>query len=303
MLIAEGLDVNVQNDRGQTPLHVAVQQGKDFNCAHLLLEHGADAFQQDNEGRSALHYFYNEVVRQHLLYYADDIDPWMQDRSGMTVLHWASWSRSSSHQAFVCIPDKAKGSSCYGLKDVYGKSMLHYAVQRGNADLIAFFLASPDAAAMSMPDFSGKSLLHYATESGRPEMIDMMLERGIDLDTIDDQGRTVLHHAAMRGNLVATQRLIQLGATHQLSYKDHNNQTPADLACQYASEAVQDYFETLGHSGIDGRKRDVCLPSETASSGQSADRMSWNIALLMLLAFATMYWSSQLNARREISVA
>jgi ankyrin repeat protein len=135
--------------------------------------------------------------------------------------------------------------------------MLHYAVQRGNADLIAFFLASPDAAAMSMPDFSGKSLLHYATESGRPEMIDMMLERGIDLDTIDDQGRTVLHHAAMRGNLVATQRLIQLGATHQLSYKDHNNQTPADLACQYASEAVQDYFETLGHSGIDGRKRDV----------------------------------------------
>ncbi|CAN9191256.1 unnamed protein product [Alternaria alternata] len=303
MLIDEGLDVNVQNDRGQTPLHVAVQQGTDFDCARLLLRHGADAFQQDNEGRSALHYFHNEVVRQLLLYYADDIDPWMQDRSGMTVLHWASWSRSSSHQTFICFPTKAEKSSCYRLKDMYGKSMLHYAVQRGNADLIAFFLASPDAAAMSMPDFSGRSLLHHATESGRPDTINMMLDRGIDLDTVDDQGRTVLHHAAMRGNLVAAQRLIELGATHQLSCKDHGDQTPADIACQYGSEAVQDYFRTLGHSSVDDRKRDNgCLPSETLSSGNNADRMRWKIALLVLLALATMYWSNQASALREVSV-
>ncbi|CAG5165756.1 uncharacterized protein ALTATR162_LOCUS6835 [Alternaria atra] len=82
MLINEGLEADVRNDCGQTPLHVAVQQDRDFECARLLLKHGADAFQQDAQGRSALHYFYNEVVRQLLLYYADEIDPWMQDQQG-----------------------------------------------------------------------------------------------------------------------------------------------------------------------------------------------------------------------------
>ncbi|OWY46977.1 ankryin repeat S-palmitoyl transferase [Alternaria alternata] len=270
MLINEGLEADVRNDCGQTPLHIAVQQGTNFECARLLLENGADAFQQDNEGRSALHYFYNDVVRQILLYYADGIDPWMQDRRGLTVLHWVSWSSRSSHRALVSFPHKSGEWSSYGVKDIHGRSMLHYAVKRGNADLIAFLLASPDAAAMSMPDLAGETLLHHATESGRPDTINVMLERSIDLDVTDSQGRTVLHHAAMRGNLVAAQRLIELGATHQLSYKDHSNQTPADLACQYASDAVQDYFETLGHSGID--------------------------------AFATMYWSNQASARREVSM-
>jgi ankyrin repeat protein len=237
-----------------------------------------------------------------MLYHADDVDPWMQDRSGMSVLHWASWSRSSSHQTFLCFPNRPGEPSCHSLKDVYGKSMLHYAVQRGNADLIAFFLAGPDAAAMSMPDFSGRTLLHYATESGRPDTINLMLERGIDLDTIDDQGRTVLHHAAMRGNLIAAQRLIAQGATHQLSYKDHSDQTPADLACQYASKAVVDYFETLGHSGVCSRKQDTCLTSETASQGRSADKMRWNIVALLLLTFAMLYWSTQASDGPAISV-
>jgi ankyrin repeat protein len=153
-----------------------------------------------------------------------------------------------------------------------------------------------------MPDLAGETLLHHATESGRPDTINVMLERGIDLDVIDSQGRTVLHHAAMRGNLVATQRLIELGATHQLSYKDHNDHTPADLACQYASKSVQHFFETLGHSGVNIKKRHICLPSETCSSGKTVDRMSWNIAMLIFLAIATMYWSSQASVRREVSV-
>jgi ankyrin repeat protein len=281
----------------RTPLHVAVQQGNDFECARLLLENGADAFQQDTEGRSALHYFYNEVVRQLLLYYADDIDPWMQDRSGMTVLHWASWSRSSSRQALTCFPHKGGESSCYGVKDVHGKSMLHYAVQRGNADLIAFFLASPDAATMSMSDFSGKTILHCATESGRPDTINTMLEVGIDLDVVDNQGRSVLHHAAMRGNLLAAQRLVELGASYQLSRKDKNGQTPADLACRYSSELVQDYFESLGHQGHVSEKRAACLPFETNVRGYGTASASWKIAIFVLVVFGMMYWNKVARAR------
>jgi ankyrin repeat protein len=180
--------------------------------------------------------------------------------------------------------------------------MLHYAVQRGNTDLIASLLTSPDAATFLMPDFSGRTLLHYATESSRPDTINMMLEGGIDLDVIDNQGRTVLHHAAMRGNLAATRRLIEIGAAHQLSYKDRNGHTPVDLACQYDSETVRDYFESLGHSGHNNGKQSACLSSEKHTFSEKATGASWKMAILLLLVLGIMYWSKLARARWRTNV-
>jgi ankyrin repeat protein len=237
-----------------------------------------------------LHYFYNDVVHQLLLYYSDEIDPWLQDRHGMTVLHWVSWSRRSTHQALTCFRPKGGDSSCYSVKDVHGKSMLHYAVQRGNADLIAFFLASPDAATMLMPDFSGKTLLHYSTESSRTETIDAMLKRDTNLDVIDNQGRTILHHAAMRGNLAAAQRLIELGATHQLRCNDHDGHTPADLACRNASASVRDYFKSLGYQCHDNGKRGACSSSGTNMLSNEADGARWKTAILIFLTLTLICW-------------
>ncbi|KAF2007562.1 ankyrin [Amniculicola lignicola CBS 123094] len=206
MLINQGLDVNSVNDLGETPLHTAVQQSSNYECVRHLLDNGADLGRQDMKGRTPLHGYYNNISQQILLFNQDEVDPWIQDSQGMTILHWVSRSRKSTLQSLLLSSplQQANTASPFKLKDIQGKSMLHYAVQRGNLELINFFLASPYADSMSMPDHLGRTLLHYATESSQVGIvIDLLLERGLDLNAEDDNRYTVMHHAAMRDNATA----------------------------------------------------------------------------------------------------
>jgi ankyrin repeat protein len=222
-----------------------VKQEHTYECARILLDHGADALQQDINGRSPLHNFYNDVIKEIILRHGEEIDPYMQDRRGMTILHWAAWSRRSSPHILPDSHQTSKGRSWLEIKDTQGKSILHYAVQRGNLDLIAFFFASPYATTMSMPDYTGRTLLHYATESGQVDTINFLLDMNFNLNATDTQGRTVLHHAATRDNLPAAQRLIQLGAADQLACEDCDGRTPLELAQDYAAKSVVAYFQSL----------------------------------------------------------
>jgi ankyrin repeat protein len=196
-------------------------------------------------GRSPLHHFYNPVLKEIMLRYREEIDPWMRDQRGMTILHWVAWSRRSSHQVLPHSHQNANGLSCLELKDAQGKSMLHYAVQRGNVDLISFFLASPYATTMSMLDLSDRSLLHYATESSQVDTIDLLLDANFKMSAVDAKGRTVLHHAATRDNLLAARRLIQLGAAYQLACEDCDGRTPLELAHCFEAKSVVAYFQSL----------------------------------------------------------
>ena len=54
MLISEfKMDVNARNHQGSTPLHRA-SAGGDLNCAHLLLEKGAESFLCDKNGKRSI---------------------------------------------------------------------------------------------------------------------------------------------------------------------------------------------------------------------------------------------------------
>jgi ankyrin repeat protein len=239
------------SDTDRTPLHLAVQNNNAYECVRRLLDNGADVLQQDEIGKSPLHIFYNEMSMKIMLRCREDIDPWMQDKGGMTVLHWVAWSRRSTLNLLPQSHQNINGLSCLEIKDGEGKSMLHYAVQRGNLDLITFFLASPYAMAMSMADFSGLSLLHYATESSQVDIIDLLLDANCELDAADAKGRTVLHHAAARDNILAVRRLIQLGASHQLACEDCDGRTPLELARYREAKSVAEYLQSLGqeHNG------------------------------------------------------
>ncbi|CAI6340834.1 unnamed protein product [Periconia digitata] len=252
-LLDQGIDINVMNDTGETPLHTCIEMGRNENCAKLLLSKGADPYCQEVGGRTALHTYYNPVSKRILQENYEDLDPWTQDHEGMTFLHFLCWSSRSTMELLqrIELQDnqsyKSKGS-CLDLKDSFGRSMLHFAAQRGNIELVQFFLARPNVDMLAKPDWHGKTLLHYATESSRVHTIDLILRAGFDLNARDDSGCTLLHQAAMKDNVAAFKRLLDLGAWHQLTSINRNNESPYQTALSYHSKDLLLYLDSLKHS-------------------------------------------------------
>ena len=85
-----GIDPNIQDDIGDTPLHYAAEHGH-LDVVKLLLEHGADPNIQNNSGKTPLHYAaldgHLEIVKFLLEHGAN---PNVQDyKFGVTPLHFA----------------------------------------------------------------------------------------------------------------------------------------------------------------------------------------------------------------------
>jgi cytohesin len=53
LLLAKGLDVNARNNKGETPLHVAMRFAQK-NVVEVLLAKGADVNARDREGKTPL---------------------------------------------------------------------------------------------------------------------------------------------------------------------------------------------------------------------------------------------------------
>ena len=62
-------------------------------------------------------------------------------------------------------------------------------------------------------DDEGKSLLHWAAEGGHLTTMRLLIRRGCDVDSVDGRGLTPLHWAAAMGQTKAVRELIRKGAT------------------------------------------------------------------------------------------
>jgi ankyrin repeat protein len=218
----------------RTPLHVCLRVGKSYECARRLLRHGADVLRENKDSRTPLHTFFNDAICQFIRYHKDDLDAFSQDRRGMTVAHWASWTSQSlpediTYQSIAL----EKSVSPYLVLDVHGKSVLHFAAERGNVSLVQHLLRLPEASRIAAPDNEGRTLLHYATASSRFHLVSpLVLTHQSDIYARDQHGQTVLHYAAMRGNASAVEHMLNLGlvSENDLEAKDIDGRTPLRLA-------------------------------------------------------------------------
>jgi ankyrin repeat protein len=247
-------------DGYETPLHYAAWEDN-FEFVRVLVEHGANINQCDEDGNTALMRATSENVWKYLLEQGSNINK--KNSDGSTPLHLAILNNYYEALKYLI-----KKGADVNEKDNEGKTALHTAVslhhywyQMGtdpfkmctylvehNADvnlenkkgetplhcaiLLHFYQACKyfiEHGADVNRDVFGTAM-HVAATSNHVELIAYLIEeRHVDVNAIRKRDNwTPLHCAAFSGNLNALKYLIEHGANTQA--KDKYGKTPAQMA-------------------------------------------------------------------------
>jgi ankyrin repeat protein len=234
-LIADGASLMARDRNGAMPLAAAARGGH-AALVERLLSGGAAIDARDLAGATAL-YAAVEGERPSTVaaLLRRGADPNLTGRSGVSPLAAAAF-RGNDRIVELLL---ARGAAADHV-DATGKTPVVYASARGFAQVVRRLL---DAGVSTRARY-GNDLTALMWAAGHDdgvgdgaavEVAELLLERGADIDAIDNRGRTALMTAAERGNAAAVATLIAHGAGRAL--RDNSGKIACDLA---TNEAVRD---------------------------------------------------------------
>jgi serine/threonine-protein phosphatase 6 regulatory ankyrin repeat subunit B len=191
-LIEAGADVSLANNYGVTPMGLAAEVA-DTGILRLLLEAGADADSPNPEGQTALMAVArtgNVEAAQLLLDHGAAVDR-RENWGGQTALMWAS-ARRHPEMMRLLISNGA---------DVDARST-HRDYQRH---------VTAEGRPKSL-DSGGLTPLLYAARENCMACVEVLLDRGADVDLPDPDGVSPLHVAIMNANWDLAKQLLAAGA-------------------------------------------------------------------------------------------
>ena len=204
-LVSEGCDpVEIYNECGQTPLHIACYHGQ-FDIVRLLAAYGCDHQRTDDRGCMPIH---EACLGGHLktaVYLLDDL--YLEDDSGDIILHKACRSgnlaltravvdnimtKSNYDKVNLYYDDVYPYHKCLNVRDevdtsltpksppkplvslnLHGDTPLHTACRRGHLNIVKYFM---DELHERVAFTFTASLLQVACQSGQTEVLQYLLE-------------------------------------------------------------------------------------------------------------------------------
>jgi ankyrin repeat protein len=240
-LVTLGADVNVQNDRGQRPLHWSVVNGH-VDVMWTLVEMGADVEAKAADGRTPLHYAAHygrlEVVNTVV---ALEADVHAQSATGWSALHWAA--RSGHVEVVRALLQR--GADVHA-KSCLGNTPLHLA---SNTETVACLLEAGGPAALNRRNTMGDSPLFQAIHRGNAPAVTALVRAGARAEKSDSAWWTQLIVDAVTqwmryGHAAAVTELVAASAelTRRLNENGHFARTAvqlAELSTHYRCEELQ----------------------------------------------------------------
>jgi ankyrin repeat protein len=169
-----GARLDVRNESGHTPLHVAANK-ENVEVVQGLLDRGADP----NAGVSGGN----------------------RNAKGRTPLHEAAWTGNAAVIALLL----QRGANPFA-------RAAHNLTPVGLAEMRGKRAAATMRKAIAQSSWANDLTIHSAVQAGLIDRVRALLEGGTPVDAPDDSGRTPLHHAIMSEQEALVRLLIERGA-------------------------------------------------------------------------------------------
>ncbi|WP_320035318.1 ankyrin repeat domain-containing protein [Halarcobacter sp.] len=263
-LIASGADINAQDKEGKTVLFDAVLKGsQNMNMIDHLISHGADIDHRDytertviddlveavlitrnNKKPSSRRFFemnelenYIPMLKKMLLFKPRINDP---RADGKTIIFDAVIENN-----LELIKVLVNAGADLNIIDNDNNTPLSYMVDKGleitnqkekDSFLERLVFILKYRVDVNTIDNDGRTVIHKAVLANNIDVVEKLLTKKVDLNIKDKQGRTALHHTQWKGNYKIARLLISAGA-------DINEP-------DYAGFSILNYAAILGHTKL-----------------------------------------------------
>ena len=258
LLLEKGVDPNLANKDGLTPLYVA-SRNKHTKLVKLLLSNGANPnLEKENvatplflasrnghmeivtlllnaEANPNLAYSCNELTPLYvasLLGHSEVVKtllsrgakPNLSIDNGISPLYRAAYNGYTK-----TVEHLLNAGADPNLGNEYGVTPLHIASQGGYKEIVQILLdagANPD-----LVDKNGVTPFHIASQGGYKEIVQILLDVGAKPNLINKNGETPLYTASLEGHTIVIELLLNVGADPNLADR-RNGVTPLYIASQ-----------------------------------------------------------------------
>ena len=269
------ININLQDERGNTPLLLTVHRRLDDVVEHLL-KCEADMDIRNRKGETALLLAIKDKAgstRKTLLQSSDHVNVNCGGGVFPTALHMAAWDgelevvqqllkHGADVNAVGGLYNTALQAAAFGgfedvvdylLKNGADASLggglfanaLSAAVASGAFTIVPMLLAEKDD--INAQDGQGRTAIHLAAWRGSLDMFLWLKDNNGDLSIKDRQGRTALHHAAMAGSVDVMKMLMQVEMWDSLNVEDIDGWMPLHWACR--SNEIKQMITLLNGEG------------------------------------------------------
>lgn len=221
-LLVDSTIINSKNQKGQTPLHLALPHAT-YNQIDMLIQHGADQLISDPENSSYLHLAITSNNADAITFFANnDLLINRKNNAETAPLHLATlYGRKDYIKILLTNP-----TADTNIQNNQGTTPFAIAVKLDLTDIIDFFIAHK--VNINKQDNDGLSPIAHAASKGNLALVKKLHGRGASLFTCAHNGDTLMHNATKAENPQVIDYLEKNGlSTHA---KNNNGETPFVVA-------------------------------------------------------------------------
>ena len=242
---AVGINLDVLDHKGDTPLHIACRNGAADIVDHLC-KVGANCMLKDKLGSTPIHCACAENHWQCVLHLIDSLKMRMHDSKVKLLLEFTLFSAIKCTSGIGVVKKLHKMRFDFRIHDSHGFTPLYYACVGIHLNSIEYMLlhlpeehiheltnTGKGCNPLTIADSEGKVILHHASKKGRSKLVERIPTFGGKLNMKDKQKRTPLHYACMNG-YDATVCALVCKDPNLAAVKDAFGFTPMHYACRNA---------------------------------------------------------------------